>query len=142
LQTQPQCAWAAETLPSWIGVSGDPFGAGTATLSLTLAPNLDAPRTAAIVVGGQSVTIAQAGTMTIVGQIILAGNPLEGVSIALAGSATATATSDSGGYFWFENLDSTGNYTVTPSLDGYTFTPASLTFNNVTANPTANFTAK
>jgi len=142
IQTQPDCAWVAESLPAWIGVSGDFYGAGPAGLNLMLASNPDAPRSATIVVGGQSVIIGQAGTMTIVGQITAAGTPLEGVSVMLDGTQSATTATDSGGYFWFDSLDSSASYTVKPALDGYTFTPSSQTFTNVIANPTANFTAK
>jgi hypothetical protein len=130
------------SLPAWIAPASDLFGAGPASLSFTLPPNQDAPRSAVIVVGGQNVTIAQAGAMTIAGQITLAGSPLEGAGITLSGASEATTASDSGGYFSFENLDSTASYTITPALDGYVFTPANLTFSNVTANPVANFTAK
>jgi hypothetical protein len=34
-----------------------------------------------------------------------------------------------------------GNYTITPSLSGFTFAPASQTFNNLSANQTADFAA-
>jgi hypothetical protein len=140
VKTGQACAWAAESLPNWISVAGDPFGSGPASLTLTLAPNADAPHSATVVIGGQNIVIGQAGTMTIVGQVTLSGNPLPGVTISL--SDGETALTDSGGFFTFSGLDSTASYVVTPTLDGYTFSPASQTFTNMTANPTANFTAK
>ena len=141
VKTGPACSWAVETLPAWISVSGDPFGAGPATATLVLPPNSDAPRSATIIIGGTNVTVAQAGNMTIVGQVTMAGAPLPGVNLALSGGKTDTATSDSGGFFSFAALDSTASYTVTPALSGYGFAPASQTFTNATANPTANFAA-
>src|SRR5271157_3448660 len=79
--------------------------------------------------------------MTILGQVTLSsGNPLPGVTVTLSGSPTP-ATTDSGGNFSFENLNSAATYTVTPSLAGYGFVPPSLTFTNAIANPAANFVA-
>jgi uncharacterized protein (TIGR03437 family) len=92
-------------------------------------------------IGGQNVTVAQAGTVTILGQVTLpAGNPLPGVTVTLSSSKIPTTT-DSGGNFSFSNLSSAGAYTLTPSLSGYAFVPPSQTFTNVNANPTANFAA-
>ena len=142
LQIGAACSWTVENLPAWASVPGSPFGIGPATIALSAAANHDAPRTATIVAGGQNVTLAQAGNATIAGQVTLqAGGALGGVAVALTGSQNAAATADSGGNFSFSNLDSTGSYTVTPSLAGYGFVPASQTFANMTANPTANFVA-
>src|SRR5271157_900070 len=79
--------------------------------------------------------------MTILGQVTLSsGNPLPGVTVTLSGSQT-TATTDSGGNFSFEDLNSAGTYTVTPSLAGYSFVPPSQTFANASANPAPSFVA-
>jgi hypothetical protein len=75
---------------------------------------------------------------TISGQVSNSGTALSGVSIALSGSLTGTATTDSTGNYSF-TVNGGGSYTVTPSLANYTFTPPASTFNNVTANQTANF---
>jgi uncharacterized protein (TIGR03437 family) len=144
LGTGALCPWAIETLPDWIGVDGDPFGTGPAVVNLAVAANPDMPRSATILVGGQNVTVAQAGTATIVGQVTLrtaAGAAVAGVTISLTGAVTALATTDAGGNYSFGNLDSAGTYTVTPKLEGYSFVPVSQTFTNPAANPTANFTA-
>ena len=138
------CPWAVETLPGWITVSGDPFGAGPAIAILAIAPNPDMPRSATILVGGQNVTVTQAGAATIVGQVTLrtsTGAPLGGVMISLTGSASVQVTTDAGGNYSITNLDSTGTFTVTPTLAGYSFVPASQTFTKPTSNPTASFTA-
>ncbi len=47
---------------------------------------------------------------------------LAGVTVLLSGDATATAVTDSDGHFIFQDLDR-GIYTVSPVLDGFTFTP-------------------
>ena len=70
----------------------------------------------------------------------VSGSGLQGVLIKLTGAATANATTDASGNYSFTGF-ANGNYTVVPSLAGYTFRPASnvVTINgaNVTGN---NFT--
>jgi uncharacterized protein (TIGR03437 family) len=143
IQAGPACPWAVESLPGWTTVSGNAFGTGPATVTLAFAANSDAPRSATILIGGLNVAVAQAGTMTILGQVTLSsGNPLPGVTVTLGALGWETpATTDSGGNFWFENLNSAGTYTVTPSLAGYSFVPPSLTYANVSANPAPAFVA-
>ncbi|MFL6334258.1 MAG: carboxypeptidase regulatory-like domain-containing protein [Pyrinomonadaceae bacterium] len=69
-------------------------------------------------------------------------HPLTGLSVALSGGKTATATTDALGNFVFADLPRGGGYTVTPAkLFGSLFTPASKTFNNLTADQSAVFTA-
>lgn len=53
------------------------------------------------------------------------------VTMTLTGDSNRSTTTDNEGNYRFPNLVN-GSYTVTPSLDGYTFTPASipLTVNN------------
>lgn len=67
--------------------------------------------------GGNS-TYSISGTVT--------GNMQEGVKITLGGDTQkGTAITASNGTYSFSNLVDGGNYTVTPSLTGYTFTPTS-----------------
>jgi hypothetical protein len=47
-----------------------------------------------------------------------------GVTVTLSGKASATTTTDAAGNYQFRDL-ADGSYTVTPSLTGYTFDPAS-----------------
>lgn len=54
----------------------------------------------------------------------LAGG-IQGVTMSLGGAAAATTTTDVNGNYTFTGL-ADGNYTVTPSLTSYTFTPPSL----------------
>src|SRR5262249_21342898 len=85
-----------------------------------------------------NLVINNSNSYTISGQITLSGAGLGGVTVTL--SSGPTATTNSSGNYSFSNLPA-GTYTVTPSLSGYTFTPPSRTFTNITANQTANFTA-
>ncbi|MCU0780641.1 MAG: carboxypeptidase-like regulatory domain-containing protein, partial [Akkermansiaceae bacterium] len=59
------------------------------------------------------------------------GNPLAGATVSLTGSASATVTTDSNGFYLFEKLPLGGDYTVTPSFDGYVFTPGSRFFQSL-----------
>jgi photosystem II stability/assembly factor-like uncharacterized protein len=79
-------------------------------------------------------------THGISGRVLANGITLRGVTITLTGSQTGTATTDPSGYFSF-NLPAGGTYTVTPSHDGYAFTPASLTFSGLSGNVTGSFSA-
>src|SRR4030095_4579722 len=89
------------------------------------------------------ITTPQVATFTISGQV-LDGNqqPLSNVTITLTGGSTPVTTSTANtGTYAFNNWAQGGNYTVTPSLGGFTFNPASQTFNNLSSNQTANFAA-
>jgi hypothetical protein len=74
------------------------------------------------------------------GQVTAGGSPLAGVTVTLSGGASATTTTDANGNYSFW-VPAGGGYTVTPSLSGYTFSPASQTFSNVNGSEPANFTA-
>ena len=85
-------------------------------------------------------TATAAAFHTISGQITENGVALANVTVTLSGSQPGLRTTDSNGNYSFE-LASGGNYTVTPSLIGFNFGPASGTFNNLNANQAANFAA-
>lgn len=77
---------------------------------------------------------------TVGGQVTENGVGLAGVTVTLSGSQSGLRTTDGNGNYSFE-LAVNGNYTVTPSILGFTFVPPSLTFNNLSGPQTANFTA-
>jgi Tol biopolymer transport system component len=68
------------------------------------------------------------------------GTPISGVTLNLTGNLSRSTQSDATGAYSFAGLP-TGNYSIAVSKSGFGFTPASLTFNNLTSNQTANFTA-
>ena len=72
------------------------------------------------------------------GTVTSGGSTLSGVTLSLAGSATATTTTDGSGNYSFSGL-SAGNYTVTPSKTNYNFTPASRSFSPLSSNQSADF---
>ena len=56
----------------------------------------------------------------------VSGAVLAGVTITLSGDAAATTTTIAGGTYSFPGIALNGNYTVTPSLAGYTFSAISI----------------
>ena len=80
-------------------------------------------------------------TYGISGQVTLSGVGQNGVTMTLSGSQSSTIVTSGAGNYSFTGLASGGTYTVTPSLSGYTFTPPSQTFTNLSGNQTASFTA-
>ena len=69
------------------------------------------------------------------------GEPLSGVTIALSGSLTATTTTSIDGTYSFTNIDGGSDCTVTASKEGYLLTPLSQTFDNLSADVSADFQA-
>jgi hypothetical protein len=69
------------------------------------------------------------------------GQPLSGVTVTLSGAESESTTTNGSGQFSFAKLGQ-GNYTVTPSLAGHVFNPASITYNDLQRSwSNANFTA-
>jgi hypothetical protein len=98
-------------------------------------------------VAGQNFIAAPAAGFAISGTITSGGSPLAGVSVTMSGTANATTTTDASGFYSFAGL-ANGNYTVTPSLGGFFFTPvsraitlnsANVTGQNFIATPVAGF---
>ncbi len=64
-------------------------------------------------------------TYSISGAVTSNGVALPGVTVSLTGAASMSTTTDGSGNYQFTRLSS-GNYTVTPSIAGYGFTPTNL----------------
>lgn len=82
-------------------------------------------------------------TYTISGRVIRAGTKtgIEGVKLTLtsptpAGFAARTILTSSAGYYTFAHVPAGRNYTLKPTKSGFTFSPASRSFNNLSANQT------
>ena len=70
-----------------------------------------------------------------------AGQPMSGVTISLTGAQVTPMQTDANGNYSFDDLPGGTNYSVSASKAGATFTPPTLTFNNLSANQkTADFT--
>ena len=73
------------------------------------------------------------------------GSNVEGALVNLSGSQVRTTTTDAAGNYTFTLLVQGDNFVVTPAMPisytlTYTFSPLNQTFNNLSANQTANFT--
>jgi len=67
------------------------------------------------------------------------GAGVGGVTVTLSGAESGAVTTASDGRYTFASLPRGGNYTVTPSLTRYVFTPQSRNINNLSANQTVSF---
>jgi hypothetical protein len=74
------------------------------------------------------------------GKISENGIGLKGVLVTLSGSQSGSITTDSGGDYAF-TVPSEGNYSVTPTLSHYTFSPAQSTYTNLGGDNAAAFAA-
>ncbi len=74
------------------------------------------------------------------GTVTSAGSPLGGVTVTLSGGDSAVTTTAADGTYAFTSLPASRNYTVTPSLPRFIFTPSSRTITDLSANIVANFT--
>lgn len=86
----------------------------------------------------QDFTAAVGTTYTISGTVT--GPWVEGINVTLGGAAAATTTTSASGTYIFTGL-ANEVYTLTPSLDGYTYSPAAPSVTMSGANKTQDFTA-
>jgi Carboxypeptidase regulatory-like domain len=69
------------------------------------------------------------------------GISLPNATMTLSGSQSGTTTTNSQGIYAFTNLPAGGNYTITPSLSGSTFTPSNRSFNALSASQVGDFSS-
>ncbi|HKR00783.1 MAG TPA: carboxypeptidase regulatory-like domain-containing protein, partial [Pyrinomonadaceae bacterium] len=116
---------------------------GTYTLTPSKSTYVFSPQSQTIQnLGGDSTADFTLRTQLVSGRVTTVdGSGVEGVTLTLSGSATGQATTDSSGNYVLANLPAGGSYTVTPSKAQNTFGPSNRTFNSLSADLTANFTA-
>ena len=68
------------------------------------------------------------------------GTPVGGVTVQVDGTGTAQTT-DANGYYSFSGLAATQDYTIVPISPEFEFTPGTRTFQGLSANQTADFSA-
>jgi hypothetical protein len=69
------------------------------------------------------------------------GNPVEGAVVRLSGTQNRKFITDANGFYRFDNVETTGFYTVTPSRVNYTFNPSSHSFSQIGETTEAAFGA-
>jgi hypothetical protein len=67
------------------------------------------------------------------------GIGITNVTVTLSGGSQGTVTTGPDGSYSFNNLDAAKSYTITPTKQGYTFTPALKTIDNLNKNETQDF---
>ncbi len=117
---------------------------GAYTVTPSLAGYSFAPLSSSVTVNGANPAAANfvsstsvAATYSLTG--VVSGPWVRNVTITLSGAGTGTTVTDAGGKFSFTNLPA-GSYTVTPTLAGYTYSPAAPVV-ALNANLAQNFTA-
>jgi uncharacterized repeat protein (TIGR01451 family) len=116
-----------------VNVTNNAPASVTNTASVSGGAELNAGNNAA----SDPTTINAAATYSISGQVTNGGEGLSGVSVALSGASNASTTTDAAGNYSFSSLAGSVNYTVTTTLNGYTFNPINTAVNNLTSNQTA-----
>ncbi len=116
--------------------SATPTVSGTFTFTVKVTDSLGFTATT----GSLSITIngASCTTCTISGTVT--GPWVSDVTITLSGAGSATTTTNASGQYSFANLTAGGSYTVTPSLAGYSYSPAAPVI-VLDSDTTQNFTA-
>jgi hypothetical protein len=80
---------------------------------------------------------------TVAGRIIdTQGMPVEGAVVRLQGTQNRKFITDAKGIYRFENVETSGFYTVTPSRVNYTFSPATRSFSQLGETTDATFGAR
>ena len=101
IQTTASCTWTVSGLPSWITVLGVSSGAGSATVTLVVAPNSGAALSATISFAGVSVAVTQpaaaAATLPTINGVVNAasyvgGSVSPGELVTIFGTAIGPAT--------------------------------------------------
>ena len=106
------------------------FPNGSYTVVPSLAGNTFTPASTAVTISGANVTgnnfteTANAAALSSLSGTV-SGAVAQNVVITLSGANTGSAVTDASGNYSFSGL-AAGSYTVTPSLAGHTFTPASI----------------
>jgi len=104
--TTPECSWTAATNAPWISFTSPSFGTGNGSVDFSVAPNTALAATSgSITVGGQTITIDEAGTAA----------SLTAISPASGGAGTAVAVALTGSNF-------AAGMTVTSTNPGITIT--------------------
>ncbi|HWN09106.1 MAG TPA: carboxypeptidase regulatory-like domain-containing protein [Pyrinomonadaceae bacterium] len=90
-----------------------------------------------------SVALSPTATDATVGGRILDtnDNPVEGVSVRIAGTQNRLTVTDANGNYRFDNVETKGFYTLVPSRANYVFSPAQRSFSQLGEHTDATFNA-
>lgn len=121
------------------GLQNGAYTVTAAAIGYTLSSAQSVAVSGANVTGINFTATVVPATYTISGTITRNGSPLSGVAVTLTGSGSNSTTTNASGVYTFTGVQN-GSYTLTPSLSGYLFTPASQLVTVNGANITQDFT--
>jgi len=111
--------------------------AGTYSVTVTVNGCTSAAGTTDVVVNSPT-----ASSSTVTGHIVDSdGNPVEGAGIRMNGTQNRLTVTDANGNYHFDNVDTDGLYTVTPSRANSAFSPSQRTFSQIGQHTDAAFSA-
>ena len=108
---------------------------GTYTVTPSMTGFSFSPTSQTVTVNGANVTAVNFSTVTYTISGTISGTGGNGATVTLSGAASASVTANSSGAYTFTGM-ANGSYTVTPSMTGFTFTPASQAVTVSSANVT------
>lgn len=93
------------------------------------------PQANAVTLNSSPGGVTLSASYGIVGKVLNGGQGLSNVAVSRTSNGqTVSTTTDASGNYYFDNLTTGGNYTIRPELNGYTFSPATLVYNNLNAS--------
>src|SRR5262245_7186505 len=92
----PACAWSATSNDSWINVLSGPGGAGSGTVTYSVAANTGVARTGSLTIAGRTFSVSQAASLF---ACLVSLNPTIGI-VSSSGGAGAVAVGIGGGCGW------------------------------------------
>jgi len=127
------------------GLSSPIAASGSQTFTITFTPSATGLRTASISIANNDsdenpYNITLNGTGTINTYTVSGNAGIGNAVVNYTGTSSGFVTANGTGVYSI-TVNSGDNITITPALSGYTFSPSSQTFNNVTLNNTQDFTA-
>ena len=126
---------------SFTGLANGNYTISTVKTGFTFNPNSTTVTVKSLSIKGIDFTATTSVAPTYTASGTVTGGVTNGVTITLSGSANGTTTTNVSGNYSFSGL-ANGSYTATPTLTGYTFSPASVqvavnnanaTFGNINA---------
>jgi len=113
----PTCAWTATTNDAWITINSGASGTGNGTVNYAVAANMGPPRTGALNVAGQTLTITQdsncSATLNPANQTIASAGGNGSVDVTIASGCDWTATTTTPWITITSPVNNTGNGTAT-----------------------------
>jgi hypothetical protein len=121
-----------------VTISGTPTMIGTFPFAIRTSNGINSQTTNYQI----TITAPTASNGVITGRIVdQNGNPVAGAVVRLEGTQNRKLITDANGVYSFENVETSGFYTLTPSRANYTFSPSARSFSQIGETMEAAFAA-